>query len=78
MTPLRAHATAWSMSAVSNIQKPPMCSLVSRYGPSVMSTPPSGCARSTFALGAGLTPQAKILTPAATISFERVDGFTHG
>src|SRR5580704_13247886 len=29
-TPLRAQATAWSMSAVSNIQKPPLCSLVSR------------------------------------------------
>jgi len=39
---LRAHATASSMSAHSKIQKPPMCSLVSRYGPSVMRTPPLG------------------------------------
>jgi hypothetical protein len=26
------------MSATSSIQKPPMCSFVSRYGPSVIST----------------------------------------
>jgi hypothetical protein len=32
-TPFRAHATASSMSAHSKIQKPPICSLVSRYGP---------------------------------------------
>jgi hypothetical protein len=31
-------------------QKPPMCSLVSRYGPSVTSTLPLGCARSDLAL----------------------------
>src|SRR5271166_4300203 len=34
MAPLRAHASASSISAASSIQKPPMCSLVSVYGPS--------------------------------------------
>ena len=51
-----------SRSAASSTQKPPMCSLVSRYGPSVMSTLPSGCARSDFALRAGVRPPTKILT----------------
>src|SRR5277367_6588995 len=32
MTALRPHSCAFSMSAASSIQKPPMCSLVSRYG----------------------------------------------
>src|ERR1700693_4241093 len=44
-TALRPHASASSRSAASSIQKPPICSLVSRYGPSVMSTLPPGCAR---------------------------------
>jgi hypothetical protein len=44
-----------------------MCSVVSRYGPSVMRTSPSGCARSDLALRAGERPPTKILTPAATI-----------
>src|SRR5271157_31998 len=65
---LRPHASASSRLAASSTQKPPMCSLVSRYGPSVMSTLPSGCARSDLALLAGERPATKILTPAATIS----------
>src|SRR5690349_16599852 len=40
---LRPHASASFRSTASSTQKPPMCSLVSRYGPSVMSTLPSGC-----------------------------------
>jgi hypothetical protein len=40
---------------ISGFQHPktPICSLVSRYGPSVMRTLPSGCARSDLALLAG-------------------------
>jgi hypothetical protein len=56
------------MSAAFSIQKPPMCSLVSSYGPSVTSTLPLGCARSDLALLAAERPPAKILTPAASIS----------
>jgi hypothetical protein len=37
-TALRPHASASSRSAAFSTQKPPMCSLLSRYGPSVMST----------------------------------------
>src|SRR5262245_45235428 len=62
--PLRAHASASSISAASSIQKPPMCSLVSVYGPSVTSTLPSGWARSDLALLAGERPQANFLAPA--------------
>ena len=62
---LRPHASASSRSAASSIQKPPTCSLASRYGPSVTITSPLGCARSDFALGAGCRPPAKTLTPAA-------------
>src|ERR1700750_2007086 len=58
--PLRAHASASSISAHSSIQNPPMCSLVSVYGPSVTSTLQSGCFRSVFALAAGEMPQAKL------------------
>jgi hypothetical protein len=47
---LRPHASASSRLAASSTQKPPMCSLVSRYGPSVIRTLPSGCARSDLAL----------------------------
>src|SRR5262245_32694949 len=60
-----AHASASSRSAASSIQNPPMCSLVSVYGPSVTSTLPSGCFRSVFALAAGEMPQANFLAPAA-------------
>ena len=62
---MRAHASASSISAASSIQKPPMCSLVSVYGPSVTSTVPSGCFRTVFALLAGEIPQANFRTPAA-------------
>src|ERR1700736_4554990 len=68
MAPLRAHASASSISAHSNIQNPPRCSLVSVYGPSVTSTVPSGCPRSVFALPAGEMRQANFLTPAAISS----------
>src|SRR5208337_1722674 len=67
-TALRPHATASSMFAAFRIQKPPMCSLVSRYGPSVTRTLPSGCARRDFALLAAERPPAKDLAPAASIS----------
>src|ERR1700761_8053342 len=63
--PLRAHATASSMSAHSKIQKPPMCSLASRYGPSVTTTWPSVGFCSDFVAP---RPQANFLTPAASIS----------
>src|ERR1700722_376063 len=63
--PLRAHASASSISAASSIQKPPMCSLVSVYGPSVTSTLPSGWARNDLALPAGEMPHANFLAPAA-------------
>jgi hypothetical protein len=63
---LGPHASASSRLAASSTQKPPMCSLVSRYGPSVMRTVPPGCARSDLALLAGERPPTKILTPAAT------------
>ena len=66
--PLRAHASASSILAASSIQNPPMCSLVSRYGPSVTSTVPSDCFRTVFALEAGEIPQANFLAPAAIIS----------
>src|SRR6267154_5408092 len=46
LAPLRAHAITSSMSAHSSIHKPPTCSLVSRYGPSVTSNSPLGCGRS--------------------------------
>src|SRR5580658_4479432 len=69
-TALRPHARASSRFAAFSIQKPPTCSLVSRYGPSVISTLPSGCARRDFASLAGLRPPAKTsLTPEASISF---------
>src|SRR6266436_4877069 len=60
-----AHASASLISAHSSIQNPPMCSLVSVYGPSVTSTLPSGCFRSVFALAAAETPQANFLAPTA-------------
>jgi hypothetical protein len=49
-TALRPHASASSRSAASSTQNPPMFSLVSGYGPAVMSTLPPGCARSDLAL----------------------------
>src|SRR5580658_2846667 len=67
-TALRPHASASSRFAHFSSQKPPTCSLVSRYGPSVMSTLPPGCARSDLALLTGERPPAKILAPAAAIS----------
>jgi hypothetical protein len=45
-------------SAASSTQKPPMCSLVSMYGPSVTTTLPAG-ARSDLALLAGGGHQRK-------------------
>src|ERR1700733_7100263 len=65
---LRPHASASFRSAASSTQKPPMCSLVSVYGPSVASTLPLGCARSDLAPLAGERPATKTLAPAATIS----------
>jgi hypothetical protein len=70
---LRPHPSASSRLAASSTQKPPMCSLVSRYGPSVIRTLPSGCTRSDLALLAAERPPTKILTPAATISSLSVD-----
>src|SRR5580704_6345243 len=67
-TALRPHASASSRFAALSIQKPPTCSLVSRYGPSVMSTLPLGCARRDLALLSPERPPAKTLTPAASIS----------
>src|SRR5579862_989669 len=68
MAPLRAHASASSILAHSKIQNPPMCSLVSVYGPSVTRTLPSGFLRSVFALPGGAMPQANFLMPAAISS----------
>ena len=49
------------------IQNPPMCSLPSANGPSVMSrSPPS--ARSTVAVSGGCRPPVKTQAPAARIS----------
>ena len=47
---LAPYASGSSMSAASRIQKPPMCSLVSRNGPSVMNMLVSG--DSTLGMGA--------------------------
>src|ERR1700741_2717767 len=68
MTALRPHSSASSRFAAFRIQKPPTCSLVSSYGPSVIHHRTSGCARRDFALLAGERPPAKILAPAASIS----------
>ena len=55
------------------IENPPMCSLPSANGPSVVSTSPSS-GRSTVAVLGGCSPPAKTHAPAAFISwFERVD-----
>src|SRR6185312_500368 len=67
-TALRPHATASSMLPASSIQKPPICSLVSRYGPSVTTACPTDVLRSDFARGADCRPPAKTLAPAAAIS----------
>src|ERR1700733_5890183 len=67
-TALRPHARASSRLGASRIQKPPMFSLGSRYGPSVTRTLPSGCARRDFARPAAERPPAKILASAAIIS----------
>src|SRR5713226_1213200 len=67
-TALRPHASASSRFAHSSSQKPPRGSLVSKYGPSVTSTLPSGCARSDLASLAAERPPAKSLTPAASIN----------
>src|SRR5262249_54428497 len=67
------HASASSWSATSRTQNPPICSLVSRYGPSVTSTLSSGFARRDFAFLAGPRPPTKVLMPAAIISSLRVD-----
>ena len=65
---LRPHASASSMLAASSIQKPPMCSLVSMYGPSVTSRSPPDFVRTDTASRAGTRPPAKTRTPAAFIS----------
>ena len=52
-TPLRAHAIASSMSAHSNIQKPPTCSLASRYGPLVIRYPRHRAAHAAISPGPG-------------------------
>src|SRR5260370_3183877 len=67
-TALRPHANASSRLAASSIQKPPTCSLVSRYGPSVITTLPSCFKRNDFALLAPERPKATILPPAASNS----------
>jgi len=55
-------------------KKPPMCSLVSRYGPSVTENLAIGLRPSDFALLAALRPPAKTLAPAAVHLFvELVD-----
>src|SRR5260370_34186372 len=78
MAPLRAHASASSISAASRIQKPPICSLVSMYGPSVTSTVPSGCFRTVFCV-AGRGNSASELPGAGSDHFavERVDLLDH-
>jgi hypothetical protein len=74
---LRPHASASSRSAASSTQKPPMCSLVSRYGPSVMSTLPSGCARSDLAAGRGKASDENPDTGSHHFAVERVDLVGH-
>ena len=78
MAPFRAHASASSILAASSIQNPPMCSVVSVYGPSVTCTLPSGCFRTVFAL-AGRGNAAGELPHAGSNHFavERMDLFDH-
>src|SRR5712671_3207423 len=78
MAPLRAHASASSISAASSIQKPPICSLVSVYGPSVTSTLPSVCFRNVFALLAGEIPASELPGAGSDhFAVERVDFLDH-
>ena len=63
----RPHSSAASRSGALMMQKPPMCSLPSVYGPSVMSTSPSWT-RTTVAVLGGCSPPAKTHAPAALIS----------
>src|SRR5579862_8085263 len=72
-----AHASASLILAHSSIQNPPMCSLVSVYGPSVMSILPSGCFRSVFALAAGEMPGKLSRAGSNQFAVERVDLFHH-
>jgi hypothetical protein len=73
-----AHASASSMLAASSIQNPPMCSLVSVYGPSVTSTLPSGRFRTVFALGAGENAAGELPDAGSNqFAVERVDLFDH-
>src|SRR5258708_1316057 len=60
---LAAHASAASRSAALITQNPPMCSLPSANGPSVISMPPSWT-RTTVAVLAGWSPPANTHAPA--------------
>ena len=64
---LRAQPSAASRSGARMIQNPPMCSLPSAKGPSVMSTSPSA-ARSTVAVSGGCRPPVNTQAPAALSS----------
>src|SRR5438876_11805763 len=77
MAPFFAHASASSISAASSIQKPPICSLVSVYGPSVTSTVPSGCFRTVFALLAGNSASELPGAGSDHFAVERVDLLDH-
>ena len=65
---LAPQSSAASRSAALRIVMPPICSLLSMNGPSVVTTSPSWW-RSTVAELAGCSPPLKIHTPAACISF---------
>src|SRR5262249_11275780 len=64
---LRPHARAASRSAALTIVNPPMCSLPSAKGPSVVRSSPS-FTRTTVAVLAGCSPAEKTQAPAAFIS----------
>ena len=66
--PCRASSSAASRSGTSTIQKPPMCSFDSRYGPSVITGSPLPVPSTTVAVDAGLRPPAKTHEPAAWTS----------
>ena len=65
--PLAAQSRAASRSAALITQKPPICSLVSAYGPSVVTTWPPW-ARTTVAVDDGCRPPANTQAPAACTS----------
>src|SRR5205823_7004379 len=64
---LPAHASAASRSGASIIQKPPICSFVSAYGPSVIDTSPP-VDRTTVAEDAGWSPAPNTQAPARSSS----------